>query len=481
MIIFQNALGNETAVSQEVNHIANGIPIHLGIDDTDSPWGGCTTYVASKIIQFITTDQKIGSASFFLDYPNLIRLNPNIPFRTRGNGAIAIRLWMNSDHIPYLFDSITNLIKESSDLNHSNTQPGLIVLQGNPKKELQSFSMNALFNVISNFEFKKMQNKLQPQILSIGFNGGRGLIGALAAIGYLMTNRDHTFELITYRCPQYYRTTRLVDDESVRAMNSATFPKTFANIDPEAHEVLIAPRGPDPVLYGIRGNSPEIVYDASKLVRCSEPIEQWCIFRSNQGTNQHLPPPTTIDTVHPYMPVQIQGKISSSPLTIKGGHVFIRLCDSTGWITIAAYEPTRKFRDIIRKLRINDEVIAIGSIRPASKDHDLTLNLEAINVIGVHAYQTFHPPSCPFCSNTMTSDGAEKGYKCRKCKKKYPLAEKLSYTHQRLLTPGLYITPPRAFRHLTKPMERYGRENIGYTFSKLPDNPPWQKKLLTRN
>ena len=57
---------------------------HIGLDDTDTIKGGCTTYVATEIIK--KTLPKIG----FLDYPRLIRLNPNIPWKTKGNAAIAI-------------------------------------------------------------------------------------------------------------------------------------------------------------------------------------------------------------------------------------------------------------------------------------------------------------------------------------------------------------------------------------------------------
>jgi tRNA(Ile2)-agmatinylcytidine synthase len=28
----------------------------------------------------------------FIDYPNLIRLNPNAPWKTRGNGAVSLRI-----------------------------------------------------------------------------------------------------------------------------------------------------------------------------------------------------------------------------------------------------------------------------------------------------------------------------------------------------------------------------------------------------
>ena len=48
--------------------------------------GGCTTYLATYLIEEI-----INKGGQIIDLPNLIRLNPDVPFKTRGNGAVAIR------------------------------------------------------------------------------------------------------------------------------------------------------------------------------------------------------------------------------------------------------------------------------------------------------------------------------------------------------------------------------------------------------
>ena len=60
--------------------------IWIGFDDTDSITGGCTTYVARTIIE------KIQGIYEIIGYPRLVRLNPNIPWKTRGNGALCIQL-----------------------------------------------------------------------------------------------------------------------------------------------------------------------------------------------------------------------------------------------------------------------------------------------------------------------------------------------------------------------------------------------------
>ncbi|RLI34099.1 DNA-binding protein, partial [Candidatus Bathyarchaeota archaeon] len=62
--------------------------VHLGLDDTDSLKGGCTTYLAALLVERLS---KIEGLTF-TDFPGLIRLNPNIPWKTRGNGAVCLRL-----------------------------------------------------------------------------------------------------------------------------------------------------------------------------------------------------------------------------------------------------------------------------------------------------------------------------------------------------------------------------------------------------
>ena len=57
---------------------------HVGIDDTDSLDGGCTAWVASRVIEALLPDYELIGA------PRLVRLNPNVPWKTRGNGAVAL-------------------------------------------------------------------------------------------------------------------------------------------------------------------------------------------------------------------------------------------------------------------------------------------------------------------------------------------------------------------------------------------------------
>src|SRR5437879_7165543 len=58
----------------------------IGIDDTDSLQGMCTTYLATEIVRDLTQEFDL------IGFPRLVRLNPNIPWKTRGNGAVCLRI-----------------------------------------------------------------------------------------------------------------------------------------------------------------------------------------------------------------------------------------------------------------------------------------------------------------------------------------------------------------------------------------------------
>jgi tRNA(Ile2)-agmatinylcytidine synthase len=54
--------------------------------------------------------------------------------------------------------------------------------------------------------------------------------------------------------------------------------------------------------------------------------------------------------------------------------------------------------------------------------------------------------------------GRNKGYRCKKCGHRDKKAVKITRPIIRGITEELYMPPPRAHRHLTKPLSRYGIE-----------------------
>ena len=81
---------------------------------------------------------------------------------------------------------------------------------------------------------------------------------------------------------------RDISRDSVKRMQSTTFPETFSSYDNENDRVLITPHGPDPVFYGIRGETVKSVVRASTIVDVDEKLDGYMVFKSNQGTGDHL-------------------------------------------------------------------------------------------------------------------------------------------------------------------------------------------------
>ncbi|MDP6457987.1 MAG: hypothetical protein QGF78_01460, partial [Candidatus Bathyarchaeota archaeon] len=90
--------------------------LHIGIDDTDSLSGGCTTYIAARLIDVLN-----GLGARFVDYPNLLRLNPNVPWKTRGNGSICLRVEVNQSREEKLHRMILELVESYADFHCDHT------------------------------------------------------------------------------------------------------------------------------------------------------------------------------------------------------------------------------------------------------------------------------------------------------------------------------------------------------------------------
>jgi tRNA(Ile2)-agmatinylcytidine synthase len=279
----------------------------------------------------------------------------------------------------------------------------------------------------------------------------------LAAVGETLEG-DHTYELIAYRFPGNRGTKRLVDADSVRVMDKKTSPLTFNNVDLETNRILITPRGPDPVFFGIRGENPAIVKEAFDMVQCGEPIERWVIFRTNQGTDAHLRKTSGIDSIRPFQSVIVSGTVVNEPRVAPRRHVIFSIEDDKAIIDCAAYEPTGDLRKAARQLMIGDKVEVSGAVRPRSETRPMTINLEKIRVIELVPKVVLHNPKCPKCGKVMSSMGRAQGYRCEKCRYKSKQLIKTQTTQERALENRLYITSSHSQRHLTKPLSRYGME-----------------------
>jgi tRNA(Ile2)-agmatinylcytidine synthase len=423
--------------------------LHIGLDDTDSPLKGCTTYLGALLVE-----RMLILGAEFLDYPILIRLNPNTPWKTRGNASVCIRSSVDKNNLPKIKDFTKELVDENSEFNCDNTNPGIVFLEGEIPEKIKRFSDKVVQQIVQLGEAESLIEEFNLE--AIGYKNKRGLIGALAAIGGTL-EYDHTFELLSYRNSENLGTVRQVDADSIRRMDESLKDLTYNNVD-EKGKPLITPHGPDPVLCGIRGETPEAVYKAHQMIQQLEPVERWLIYRTNQGTDAHFKKEVKVSELKEFNPAIIQGKIMTGPKTIKGGHVILRLIDNTGQVDCAFYEPTRNLRHIVWQLIEGDELKVSGGIKSAKGA--LTINVEKLEILALIKSHLQKNPSCPICGASMESIGAGKGLRCKKCRYKDPTLRKIKIPKNRFLKEGIYLPDRNAQRHLTKPLERYGREKI---------------------
>lgn len=427
--------------------------LHIGLDDTDSTKGGCTTYLTAVLIEKL---QKFNVQ--FIEYPALIRLNPNVPWKTRGNGALCIRFTYDGQFEKEIKETAIALWEEHSAVGEKGTDPGIVFYQNNTiPAELKTYAKKAETEVVKLTEALALIKKLGAEAL--GCNSCRGIIGALASIGETL-DEDHTYELIAYRTPENLGTKRRVDESSIFEMDKQTSPFTFNNVDTEKSRVIITPRGPDPILFGIRGETPEVVKKAFGIVKPLEPVERWVIFSSNQGTDAHLRRIQTLSQIEPYCSVIAHGIVSQPPKIVPLRHVIFAIKDDTAEVDCAAYEPTGDLRKIARQLQIGDAIEVYGAVHKATSNKPLTINLEKINILSLNKKTLTENPLCPNCGKRLKSMGKNQGLRCEKCGNKYADLKKKETIIPRSLSAGLYVTSIRSQRHLTKPLRRYGQEKL---------------------
>jgi len=414
--------------------LIGAMEVHLGIDDTDSKKGMCTTYIGALVRDELKRFSKVSEL-------RLVRLNPNIPWKTRGNGAVAMTI--ETDDVPRVERTAVDAVREHSALAEEGTNPGVVVLEGEVTPELRDFYYKALRDVVSIEEGTELAAAHSCRVHK--FKNGRGIIGALAAIGADLST--HTWELTAYREPRNWGKARKVDPASVIEMERATHPYTFNNIDPEPGRILITPRSPCPILLGIRSRREGILEPAMKIINTGEPIERSATFKTNQGTDAHLVQ-GSIASAKPFTSLILSGRVMEPPNVVEGGHVIFRIGEDGHSIDCAAYEPTGDFREIVKELRKGDHVKVSGGVKETKS---LTLNLEKLEIIQLEEQTMERNPLCPSCGRRMKSSGKGQGFRCKRCRTKAWVKEKASV--ERELKTGVYSVPPRAMRHLSRPIQ----------------------------
>ncbi len=409
---------------------------YIGIDDTDSPEGMCTTYLASTILnQFEENGIQIEG------FPCLIRLNPFARFKTRGNGGVSFKLNLNQD-LDLAKEIVLDNVSKLSMFDCDNTNPGVVFYQGEITQEMIDYSFKAIYSIITISEAEDFADRIGAEIHK--FKKGRGIIGSIAAIACPLA--DFTYELLAYRDESRFGSLREIDYDSVLKMDSLTTPETFENID--GKYLAIEPKTPCPVLYGIRANNPDVLIKAKEIVIPNENIADYQIFKTNQHTDMHIQETDSIAEMKQFSCYKVRGKVKDKPHVIEGGHMFFTFYDESGEIECAAYEPTKGFRKIVARLREGDLLELYGGI---GKEN--TFNIEKFKLIELNNVK-YENPICD-CGKRMTSAGRNKGFKCKHCGNTIKSDEKVAVRIERDLIEGkFYETPVSARRHLAKPLIR---------------------------
>ena len=172
----------------------------IGVDDTDSLRGMCTTFLATEIVRDLTQDFDL------IGYPRLVRLNPNIPWKTRGNGAICLRVGHGRGlattvgeiggrkirsyprgskevEASEVVGRIANLVERWSCFDDPTTNPAFVVLRRPPAAPLY---WHAVRRVVTVAEARRAIHGLG---MVRSYKEGRGIIGAAAATAWPMNAR----------------------------------------------------------------------------------------------------------------------------------------------------------------------------------------------------------------------------------------------------------------------------------------------------
>lgn len=422
----------------------------MAVDDTDSSEGMCTTYLLTEIIRRVGLD--------VIGYPRLVRLNPNIKYKTRGNGALNVRLGKGSGNkvsignigdkeifsyengteysdISNLMEIAKQIVEEISVMSEPNTNPGIVISTSRPGPELYRNALNEELSLDFAEKFLKRNRMAYAKIKK-----GRGIIGAAASLSW--PEEKVTYESISYIYPHPKAVPK---DLKIRAASFVdSFPDTFNNIDYANQYAAIFPKARTPVMYGIRGTDPLNLHRIGDLLNAEFSIkpERQITFLTNQGTDDHiLEEPAEIRELGSY---SITGRITVDPWSIEGGHYFSVMEYKGTMVKIAAFEPTKEFRRIFSRLRRGDLISVAGSYVNS------TLNVEKLELLKRAQYFSRMPPTCKNCGSRMKTKGIN-DFRCDKCGSRQNLPE---YTEEtRNIDEGRYEVPVIARRHLSMPLK----------------------------
>jgi len=390
----------------------------LGLDDTDSLTEGCTTYSFHLLLESLPRSVTVLS-------PRLVRLWPFAQHRTRGNAAVAVELLVEDEAelLHHLEDFWLNHLlpikgkispSEHDDRVQYPADPGMVWFSSKqPTEEFYTLAVQSEVDLI------------QVPIADRSW-GGQGRIGATAAIAW--RQKRCTWEAIAWR--EEHRHGQLKRDVCEQALTFVdSMPSTFLSRDPRKGTGLVAPRGPCPVLFGVRARDSNSALEAgNKLLAAelTEPAVGLRVFVTNQATDDHLS--------HSQKATVTQVEI------LNRGNCVITT-ENGKWLAFAESGSVKK---LAQWLQPGDVVEGYG----LSPEFGV-LHLEKLRVVS--AYPNQQRPMCSECSVRMKSMGKGQGCRCPKCKHR---TDDTWDSIARIPPAHSWVQPPDdARRHLARPLE----------------------------
>ncbi|MDD1715521.1 MAG: sugar-specific transcriptional regulator TrmB [Methanolinea sp.] len=157
--------------------------VRIGIDDTDSSAGGATFALALALLQNLGTMNGV-----FPIGHRVVMLNPDLPEKTAGNSCSYIELAIEPSHFWKVRDRAVVFLEDEA----LSPEWGIAVKRGfRMSPVLREYGRAARTGIVTLEEAREIARRFGIELV-----GGRGVIGALAAIGLsglpngILLNRD---------------------------------------------------------------------------------------------------------------------------------------------------------------------------------------------------------------------------------------------------------------------------------------------------
>lgn len=417
----------------------------IGLDGYDSNFSGCTTHFTVFLLKTLSS---YGKSFKLLTDPLLVRLNPNIPFKTRGNAAVSVFIEgeLTEAEVEKAIDDLSSIYS----FEKKGSAYILNIENGNLEETVKLY-----FKSLTDLVPQNLAEEIADEVGGISI-GNKSLVGAVAAIGYAFSGMPSTFELLAYRYPGAEG--RRIVNEKVVSDILLSYKTLFNNVS-KRKRIVAVPRGPDPVLIGLRGFDKKELENAFKGI--SPYIETpsfWCIFRTNQHTDPHAFQ-RKIGELRVYASGLIDAHVSRDPVVKKGGHVSLSVSDESGEIDVMFYSETYPMNLIASKLKKGDHIKILGGTVEAKGEGRLVFEAEKLWIINLSDLKVLKNPRCPRCNARMESAGRGKGYRCPKCGYRAREGlEKEVLSLKREIPIGPISPQEGRIRHLVKPSELEGFE-----------------------